>query len=192
MAIDKDRPVAPDPYSYLPQVPIFQLTSTDIENGQELPLVQTADGGSISPQLSWSGFPEETRSFLLTCFDPDSPKEGGTWLWLVADIPVTVTSVASGNSMSMMKSIASRFFRPASSIGFEEALDLPNDRGTLGYAGAAPPKGDRAHRYYFAVHALDVETLELPHGRRTAPDLAAATAVPHTIARAVLMGTRQR
>jgi Raf kinase inhibitor-like YbhB/YbcL family protein len=192
VAIDKNRPVAPDPYSYLPQVPSFQLTSTDIEDGQALPEAQTSEGGSISPHLEWLGFPENTQSFLLTCFDPDSVKEGGTFLWLVADIPVSITSVPSGNSTSMMKALASRFFRPASSIGIEDALDLPNDRGTLGYAGANPPKGDRPHRYFFAVHALDVEQLELPHGRRTAPDLAAATAVPHTIGRGVLMGIHFR
>ena len=192
MAIDQDRPVAADPYSLLPRVPLFSLTSTDISDGQPLPTAQTSDGGSISPQLSWSGFPLETKSFLLTCFDPDSPKEDGLWLWLVADIPSDVTSIPAGNSTSMMKALASRFFRPASSIGVEEAIDLPNGSGTVGFSGAAPEKGDRVHRYYFAVHALDVETLELPHGRRTAPDLAAATAVPHTIARAVLMGTHQR
>ena len=161
-------------------------------NGKALALEQTVEGGSISPQLSWEGFPEQTLSFMLTCFNPDDPNEGGMWHWLVADIPVSVTSVQSGNSMSVVKSIASRFFRLASSIGVEEALDLPNGSGTLGFIGAALPKEDRIYRFFFAVHALDVDHLELPHGRRTAPDLVGATAVPHTLARAVLVGTRQR
>ena len=192
MAFDTNRSVAPDPYSVLPQVPKFLLTSTDIEDGKVLSAAQTNEGGNVSPQLSWSGFPEETKSFLLTCFDPDAPREGGMWHWLVANIPNTVTSIPAGNSASLVKVIASRFFRPASSIGVEEALDLPNGAGTVGFLGAAPPKGDRTHRYYFAIHALDVEQLELPHGRRTAPDLVAATAIPHTMARAVLIGTYQR
>ena len=181
-----------DPYSLLPPVASFQLTSEDLTHQEPLGFGQTAEGGSVSPQLSWSGCPSETRSFMLTCVDLDSPHEGGMCLWLVADIPVTVRSIMSGISTSMVKALASRFFRPASSIGVDEALDLRNDRGTLGFAGANPPKGSGVHRYFFAIHALDVEHLDLPHGRRTAPDLATATAIPHTIGRAVLMGTHQR
>jgi len=192
VALDKNRPVAQDPYSLLPQVPSFPLTSEDIVDFQPLAPAQTGEGGSVSPELSWSKFPKKTRSFLLTCVDPDSPKEGGMCLWLVADIPVSVTSIPAGNSMTMVKALTSRFIRPASSIGVDEALDLRNDRGSLGFAGANPPKGDREHRYYFAIHALQVEQLDLPHGRRTAADLVLATAIPHIIARGVIMGTSQR
>jgi phosphatidylethanolamine-binding protein (PEBP) family uncharacterized protein len=92
----------------------------------------------------------------------------------------------------MVRALATKLFRSASSVGVDEAVDLPNGLGTYGYLGASPPKGDRVHRYFFAVHALDVAHLELPHGRRTAPSLAAATAVPHTLARGVLVGTYQR
>ncbi len=192
MAIDLKRPVAPDPYTILPPVPAFELTSDDVVHGQPLAAAQTADGGSVSPHLAWSGYPPETQSFLLTCYDPDAPREGGFWHWAVADIPVTVNSIPSGNSVSMMKALASRFFRPPSSIGVAESMDLPNGSGIPGFLGAAPPKGDRVHRYFFAVHALNVTQLELPHGRRTAPALVAATAVPYTVARGVLMGTFQR
>jgi len=192
VAIDMNRPVAPDPYTVLPRVPSFTLVSDDITDGQPLAAPQTAAGGNVSPQLAWSGFPEATQSFLLTCYDPDAPREGGLWHWLVADIPVTVTSIPAGNTLSGIRALASKFFRSASSIGVDEAMDLPNSLGTVGFLGAAPPKGDRLHRYLFAVHALDVAHLELPHGRKTAPALTAATAIPHTLARAVLVGTCQR
>jgi Raf kinase inhibitor-like YbhB/YbcL family protein len=198
VAIDLNRPVAPDPYSILPKVKKFLLTSDDVTDGQPLALAQTAEGGNASPHLAWSDFPSETQSFLLTCYDPDAPSEGGFWHWLVADIPLEVTSIEAGTPSSagvatvMVKAVASRFFRPTSSTGVPEAVDLPNSIGSAGFIGAAPPKGDRIHRYFFAIHALDVAKLELPHGRRTAPDLVAATAVPHTIARAVLLGTHQR
>ncbi|MDR2974161.1 MAG: YbhB/YbcL family Raf kinase inhibitor-like protein [Propionibacteriaceae bacterium] len=161
-------------------------------NGKPLALEQTADGGSISPQLTWSGYPPQTQSFLLTCYDPDAPREGGFWHWLVADIPVTVTSIPSGSAIGRIKALANRFFRPPSSIGVPEAIDLPNSAGLPGFMGAAPPKGDRAHRYFFAIQALEVAHLELPHGRKTAPALVSATAIPYTIARGVLMGTFQR
>lgn len=192
MVIDLKRPVAPDPYSVLPPVPGFTLTSEDLTQGRPLKEPQTAQGGSISPQLSWSGFPDETKSFLLTCYDPDAPIEGGFWHWLVSDIPVGVTSIATGSTISVVRAVANRLFGASSSIGISEATDLPNSQGSLGYYGACPPKGDRVHRYFFAVHALGVQTLDLPHGRRTAPDLVAATAVPHILARAVLMGTYHR
>jgi len=192
VAIDMKRPVAPDPYSLLPSVPKFTLTSTDIRDGEALQLAQTSEGGNVSPQLSWSGHPEETLSFFLTCFDPDAPREGGFWHWVVADIPPSVTSVPPGLAKSVVKVIASRIFQPSSSVAVAEAVDLPNGMGTVGFLGASPPKGDRPHRYLFAVHALDVAHLELPHGRRTAAALVAATAVPHTLARAVLTGTFRR
>lgn len=192
MAINMNRPVAPDPYSVLPPVAEFLLTSDDFEPGQPLASPQTAEGGSISPQLAWSGFPGETQSFLLTCYDPDAPRESGFWHWLVADIPIDVTSIPAGPNVSVVKAIVGKIFRPTSSIGVEEAVDLPNTLTLYGYYGAAPPKGDRVHRYIFAVHALDVAHLELPHGRRTDPALVAATAIPHTLGRAVLIGTFQR
>jgi len=185
------RPVAPDPYSILPPVPRFTLTSDSVTQGEPLPIAQTGQGGNVSPQLSWSGFPPETLSFLLTCYDPDAP-HGGAWHWVVADIPPSVTSIPEGSSTSFLKVVARRFFTPPSSIEVAEAIDVPCILGVVGYLGAFPPKGDRVHRYFFAVHALDVAHLELPHGIKTAPALVAATAVPHTLARAVLMGTYQR
>jgi phosphatidylethanolamine-binding protein (PEBP) family uncharacterized protein len=33
------------------------------------------------------------------------------------------------------------------------------------FIGAAPPLGHGRHRYYFVVHAVDVETLELDERR---------------------------
>ena len=64
------------------QVPTFDLTSADMREGEPLPasVFDAASGGeNRSPQLSWSGAPSGTRSYVVTCFDPDAPTGSGFW-----------------------------------------------------------------------------------------------------------------
>ena len=68
-----DRPRPPSPYDSLPAVPAFALTSEDLTDGGTLPDAQVYERGNTSPHLSWSGFPAGTKSFALTCYDPDAP-----------------------------------------------------------------------------------------------------------------------
>jgi Raf kinase inhibitor-like YbhB/YbcL family protein len=144
-----DRPTPPDPYDFLPAVGSFTVTSTDVADGEPLPEVHSAAGGNRSPQLAWSGFPAETRSFAVTCYDPDAPIVSGFWHWTVANIPAGVTELATDAGASDGSGL------PAG------AIQTRHDGGAPGYMGAAPPAGDRPHRYYFVVHAVDVEALDV-------------------------------
>lgn len=163
----------PLPYDFLPTIPSFRLDSPEVPAQGTLPDAQVSTGGNISPALSWSGFPAETQSFAVSCFDPDAPTGSGFWHWMVFDIPATVTSLPQGAGNGTFPGM------PA------EAIHVRNDAGSLDFTGAAPPPGDGSHRYVFAVHALDVSTL--------GPDRSAAPAYIgfnlrfHAIARALLI-----
>ena len=89
---------APLPYDFMPAVPSFELRSGDVADGQMMTDNQVYNafgitGKNISPSLSWSGFPAETKGFAITCFDPDAPTGSGFWHWVLVDIPASVTSL---------------------------------------------------------------------------------------------------
>lgn len=173
-----------DPYAHLPQVPSFTVSSTDVTDGATWPAAHysgifgVAGGHDLSPQLSWSGFPPETRSFAVTVFDPDAPIPSGFWHWAVHDIPVTVTSLRSGAGDAAGSGL------PAG------AIQLPGDGRHAQFVGAAPPVGHGPHRYFITVHALDVDTLGVEPG--STPALQAFMMFGHTLARAQLVVTGER
>lgn len=130
----------------------FSLTSSATPDGSVVAHAQLAPelgGRSVSPDLQWSGAPEGTRSFAVTCFDPDAPTGSGYWHWVAWDIPADATSLPLGVERD--------------STRLQQAL---NDFGRRGYDGPNPPAGP-AHRYVFTIHALPVDSLgadpEAPH-----------------------------
>lgn len=171
-----DRPQAEDPYRKLPTVASFHVTSRDIADGERLPDAHAGEGGNTSPHLAWSGQPEGTRSFVVSCFDPDAPTPSGFWHWTVVDIPGSVTELATGAGKS-------------DSALPPGAFHVRNDGGASTYYGAAPPEGDRAHRYYFVVHAVGAEKLGVEPD--VSPAVVAFNLAASTLGRAQLVTTYQ-
>ena len=176
------------PYDILPAVPEFVVTSADadadaeVAGGAPLPVAQYAAMSGVagaedrSPQLSWSGFPATTRSFVVTMYDPDAPTPSGFWHWAVADIAASVTSLDAG----------------AGALGDGGlpggAFHVANDVRQAAYVGAAPPPGTGKHRYYIAVNALDVPSVTaLGITPEATPAALSFFILQHTVARAVLV-----
>ncbi|MBK0419765.1 YbhB/YbcL family Raf kinase inhibitor-like protein [Leucobacter sp. CSA1] len=167
-----------DPYAGMREVPAFEVTSTDIQDGEPLPdelYGEDAGGANRSPQLSWSGFPEETRSFAVTCFDPDAPTGSGFWHWAVANIPASVTALPAGAGS------------PGSALLPEGAIAMPNEKREPAFTGAAPPPGTGVHHYWFVVHALDVPRIDVDP--QATPAVLGFMMRDAVIARAVLVAT---
>jgi len=130
----------------------FTLSSPSIKPGSTLTQAQVFNGfgctgQNISPELKWSGAPAGTKSFAITCFDPDAPTGSGYWHWIAFDIPASVGSMEAGAGNS------------ETPLGGTAGV---SDFGMNSYGGPCPPKGDGKHRYIFTVYALDVPAL--PYG----------------------------
>lgn len=135
----------------------FVLTSNTLAPGKRMPHAHVYDGcggDNFSPQLSWSGAPEGTKSYALMVHDPDAPTGGGWWHWVMFNIPADVAELAEGAG------------DPKSGL-IPEAIQGRNDYGSPGYGGACPPEGHGDHRYQFKVFALKVE--QLPLGEEDTP-----------------------
>lgn len=169
-----ERTVAPNPYDLLPATASFTVTSSDVTDGQPLKDDQVAHLGNTSPQLSWEGAPEGTRSFVVTCFDPDAPTPCGFWHWALVDLPGDVTSLDTGAATGRLPG---------------HAFHVRNDGGAAGFMGAAPPKGDQVHRYYFVVHAVGEESLGVDEN--ASPAVVSFNLAFKTLGRAVIHGTYQ-
>ena len=128
----------------------FSIKSTSLKDGQFMPETfiyhgSGCHGQNVSPELEWQGAPAETKSFAVTCFDPDAPTGHGWWHWTVVNIPNDVHRLVEGASNSGK-------LPPG-------AIELTTDYEERGYAGPCPPKG-KPHRYVFTVYALPAKNLD--------------------------------
>ena len=174
-----EHPTTPDPYALLPTADSFTITSTEMTDDEQLPKTavhDSAGGENVSPPLSWSGAPEGTKSYVVTCFDPDAPIPGGFWHWIAVNLPSATSELPAGAGAD-----------DASLPG--DAFHVRNDFSTRAFGGAAPPQGDAPHRYYFVVHAVDVEALAVDENVSAA--VVSFNLAFHTLARAIITPTYQ-
>jgi hypothetical protein len=150
----------------------MQLKSTAFEPLGRIPKKHTGEGLDVSPPLTWSGVPKETKAFALVCHDPDAPlvtTHGyGFVHWVLYNVPKSVAKLAEG----------------------EDAYTSgANSFGKPGYGGPLPPEGHGIHHYYFWLLALR-DDRELPPGL-SMHDLFAAIE-PDVIGMNRLIGTYSR
>jgi Raf kinase inhibitor-like YbhB/YbcL family protein len=126
----------------------WQLTSSAFAHGESIPAKYTADGGNLSPPLSWTEPPEGAVELALICDDPDAP--AGVWNhWVLYGLSPDLRSLEEG--------------LPTDATVFEPALKQGiTDFRRTGYGGPSPPPGE-PHRYQFTLYALS-DKLDLGAG----------------------------
>jgi len=120
----------------------LEVASTMFGEGERIPKAAAhsmVGGANLSPDLSWSTGPAGTKSYAITCYDPDAPTTVGFSHWLLFDVPPSVRELPAGGELPGVS-------------GF-------SDWGESRYGGMAPPQGDAPHRYQFTVYALDLDSL---------------------------------
>jgi Raf kinase inhibitor-like YbhB/YbcL family protein len=158
------------------QAMTLNLKSSGFTHLGDIPKVFTCDGKDISPSLSWTDVPQNTKSLVLIVDDPDAPDPANpkmTWVhWILYNIPPTVSALP--------EAVA--------------AADLPagtkhgkNDWHRTGYGGPCPPIG--SHRYFHKLYSLDIELPDLHEPTKSQLEAAMAG---HILDHTELVGTYQR
>ena len=151
----------------------FKLMSSAFQPAGTIPRKYTCDGENVSPPLTWTNPPANTKSLALIVDDPDAP--GKTWVhWIVYDVPP--------NLNSLNENVASTIELAGT------ARQGTNDFKAIGYGGPCPPNG--VHRYFFKLYALDAAT-GLKNPGATVDELMKQIQ-GHTLQQTELMGTYKR
>ena len=95
----------------------------------------TCMGLNISPPISWSKGPDETKSYAITVYDVDA-KPQGFWHWIMFNIDKDILNIKEDEIPN-------------------ESFSIKNDFGKINYGGPCPPIGSGNHRYIISVYALN-------------------------------------
>jgi hypothetical protein len=133
----------------------FTLTSMTFKDGQMMPRkVANSNpanpncvGENVSPQLTWTGVPEGTKSFAILMEDPEGRGGAGVHHWVAYGIPPSVTSFVEGEVS-----------KPS-----DRYVGGKSTQGVGNYSGPCTPPGT-PHHYTFVIVATDLDPKELPAG----------------------------
>src|ERR1700675_3684635 len=139
---------------------IFSLTSSTFKDSTMMPknaANSTANaptnpncvGENVSPQLSWTGVPEGTKSFVMLMTDPEGRGGAGVNHWVAYGIPASVTGFAEGEV----------------SKASDKYVGGKSTQGVAFYSGPCTPPG-------FTIIGTDLAPKDLPPGL-TLPELQA-------------------
>jgi Raf kinase inhibitor-like YbhB/YbcL family protein len=152
------------------------IVSSAFEHEKAIPTKHTCEGDDVSPPLSWSNIPAETKSLALIVDDPDAPDPAApemVWVhWVLYDVPPSTTELPEGVTVEQL---------PA---GTRQGS---NDWKRTGYGGPCPPIG--RHRYFHKLYALDAKLGDLEEP--TKADLETAMK-GHVLAWGELVGTYEK
>ena len=149
----------------------LNLTSESFQPNGMMPSLYTCEGKETSPQLAWTGVPENAKSLVLIVDDPDAPKK--TWVhWVLYNIPTDAKSLKQGVGAKELPS---------------GTLQGKNDWKRTGYGAPCPPSGK--HRYVFKLYALDAVLPDLKTPSKADVEKAMKG---HVIAQTELIGLYQK
>ena len=143
------------------------LKSFAFSEGSEIPKKHGYKNGNVSPPLSISSKPADTKSFVIIMDDPDAQAAvGKVWVhWVIWNIDPNTNEISEGSVPT-------------------DSKQGKTDFGEVGYGGPAPP--DKRHTYLFKLYALNA-TLELSNAS-TKTDVEEAMK-DHILDETILKGT---
>ena len=150
---------------------VLTVRSTAFASGTRIPKrhAYKGEGQNVSPALSWSRVPKETKEIALICDDPDAPVEEPWVHWVLYHVPPTASGIPEGEDAG--------------------GTAGKNSWGETAWGGPMPPPGHGTHHYHFKVSALAVP-LPLEAGATKQELLAAMQG--HILAEGALVGTYSR
>jgi Raf kinase inhibitor-like YbhB/YbcL family protein len=134
----------------------FQITSSSFKDGTVLDKKYVGNnksnpncvGENVSPALSWSNPPPDTKSFAIMVIDPEGRAPAGVAHWVAYGIPASVTGFTEGEVSGPSEKY----------VGGKSTLGLPN------YFGPCTPAGIGFHHYTFILMATDLDPKALAAG----------------------------
>jgi len=137
---------------------VFSLSSTTFKDGTMLPKKAAnanttgnnpnCVGENVSPQFSWTGTPEGTKSFVFLMEDPEGRGGAGVHHMVTYGIDAKVTGFAEGE-----------LSKPSDKFVGGKAT-----QGTGIYNGPCTPPNVQPHHYTFVLIATDYDVKDIPAG----------------------------